>query len=683
MITVPSEIRALLNKDSTPKNFRVHFPNGESRDLINTDIVGESVKLTESFCSSESLKFGLCESPYIEFECVGVGNIKNAIIECSLEIFCSSDVIGSEYKEDLNDYVYTIPYGRYFVDECKRQANTNRRKVSAYTFTYSEQKKTQGKLFQKMQSIGTKYTSTNTFDAVRRAFSLLENKDLQLFEKTPIEVTHYHPDSTSVVMNSGAPYWEFEVEFVGITTLNTNEELCIFDYGTENNIDELLPVIESEVREVMTSLGKSQSQITTAITKIRTVVKKAKNNNLFVYDTYSKVNNINKYVSKEFWYDCNENMVNRKVNMDSRDIAQMYNAVLVPYSFNIVCAGVPEYKHIYRPNIECFSLDSELFSKILISESRKKSGNNIYKLPTSSITVENANQYITDSIELLGLFCRIDRYGKYDFFSPKKGLFPSNSLLPSHTLFPRNGDVNEIDLSTIPIESVWYDDYANYYSWLHADYLVSSDVSESVDIPITHIQGSVDEWENISVINNSEYITISIQLDPNYEYQILPSEGVSFDEMTVYYDGSPQHYWIGELHTYYNPLVLNPWISDSGQITGIYLPLYVERGVTNFTLTFRKLISSIPNDDYTGGVYDVSENVYIKNRLFPNGITTELNALAESLTWLQYTAMDVTMRGDPTIMVGDITKYNSDVSSPIFKRTLKGIQSLMDDITSI
>lgn len=88
MITIPESIKNLLKSDSAHKNFRVHFPNGEREDITNANIVSESVTLTESICSSQQLKIGMCETPSIEFETIGVPYIKGAEIECSLEVEC-------------------------------------------------------------------------------------------------------------------------------------------------------------------------------------------------------------------------------------------------------------------------------------------------------------------------------------------------------------------------------------------------------------------------------------------------------------------------------------------------------------------------------------------------------------------------------------------------------------------
>ena len=132
MLTVPETIKDLLHQDTCRKNIRIHFPNGERSDICNNLIVKDSISFTESLCSQETLKFGLCEAPIFECETVGVGNIKGATIEVNVEIFCDPDVAGSEWKIDLQAHVYSIPYGTFVVDSCQRQADLIHRRIVAY-----------------------------------------------------------------------------------------------------------------------------------------------------------------------------------------------------------------------------------------------------------------------------------------------------------------------------------------------------------------------------------------------------------------------------------------------------------------------------------------------------------------------------------------------------------------------
>ena len=128
MLNVPAEIQAVIKKDSTLKNFRVHFPNGERADITNENIVYESVDFTESVCSDNVFRFGLAEASVIEFETVNVENIIGMTIECSMEYAVPSN-LQSQYGE-----WYSIPYGTFIVDKCPRNHNNiTHRKVVAYS----------------------------------------------------------------------------------------------------------------------------------------------------------------------------------------------------------------------------------------------------------------------------------------------------------------------------------------------------------------------------------------------------------------------------------------------------------------------------------------------------------------------------------------------------------------------
>ena len=153
MLKVHSDIKALFAQPGVRKNFRVTFPNGERADIINDNIVQESVVLTESCCSETVFRFGCCERSMIEFETVGIENIRGCKIQCFLEIDTSSlsaaqlslIQIDITYYGDVGTLVnaassdtgygyYRLPYGIYWVDSCPRdKSSRERRKVTAYS----------------------------------------------------------------------------------------------------------------------------------------------------------------------------------------------------------------------------------------------------------------------------------------------------------------------------------------------------------------------------------------------------------------------------------------------------------------------------------------------------------------------------------------------------------------------
>ena len=154
MLNIPEAIKTLFERDDIHKNFRVHFPNGEFSDITNENIVEESVKFTESFCSQNNFRFGLAESSVLEFETVGAGNMFGMTIDASMEIDTSmlsaaelDEIEAGNYDgeliraaaSDLGFGLYRIPYGRFFVESCPRnhQAMAHRN-VVAYSVAQIE-----------------------------------------------------------------------------------------------------------------------------------------------------------------------------------------------------------------------------------------------------------------------------------------------------------------------------------------------------------------------------------------------------------------------------------------------------------------------------------------------------------------------------------------------------------------
>lgn len=146
MLNIPEAVQNLFKQDGVPKQFRVHFPNGERADIEHDQIVEGSVKFTESVSSKDVLQFGLAEASEIQFECVGVENIYGATIQCATEI-----LVGDADGEDVNNtlpwltpqYVeysgkkyYRIPYGEFIVESCPRkQGAMKHRRVQGYCRT--------------------------------------------------------------------------------------------------------------------------------------------------------------------------------------------------------------------------------------------------------------------------------------------------------------------------------------------------------------------------------------------------------------------------------------------------------------------------------------------------------------------------------------------------------------------
>lgn len=122
----------MMLADAVKYNIRLSFPNKERTDITCNQIVEGSAKFTESLCSQDSLKFGLCESPVFECETVGVGNITGCKIELTYEVICDANTSGAEFRTDLQKFVFPIKKGVFVVASSERQADMQHRKIVAY-----------------------------------------------------------------------------------------------------------------------------------------------------------------------------------------------------------------------------------------------------------------------------------------------------------------------------------------------------------------------------------------------------------------------------------------------------------------------------------------------------------------------------------------------------------------------
>lgn len=154
MVTIPDEVKALFSSDTVHKNFHVTFPNGETTDLNNEDVISESVRFTESLCSQQYFKFGLAEASQIEFTAVGIPNVRGAYIECAIEIDCTrlGDAWAAAHPVDNtlafltpqtcnydSKLYYRVPYGRFKIDTCPRNHGAMwQRQITAYSVGITE-----------------------------------------------------------------------------------------------------------------------------------------------------------------------------------------------------------------------------------------------------------------------------------------------------------------------------------------------------------------------------------------------------------------------------------------------------------------------------------------------------------------------------------------------------------------
>lgn len=154
MLNIPTSVKNLfgVSQSVVKKGFRVKFPNGEYPDITNENIIKESLKFTESICSRQNFRFGLAEASAVEFETIGIGDMRGMLIQCYLDV----DVSSLPYQELVNirngtwdgELVeppmvlpyFEIPLGVFVVSECPQNHEQNaRRRVIAYTPSFFRQ----------------------------------------------------------------------------------------------------------------------------------------------------------------------------------------------------------------------------------------------------------------------------------------------------------------------------------------------------------------------------------------------------------------------------------------------------------------------------------------------------------------------------------------------------------------
>lgn len=122
MINVSEETKRAL-KNGAHKDIIVTFPNGEHEALNNESLVAETFAFEEHTCSSDTLKFGLCEGAKVTFQAVDIG-----------------DIYGLDIKVDVKVNNELVPLGFFTVDSCISKAVGSRMfyKVTAYNKLLSE-----------------------------------------------------------------------------------------------------------------------------------------------------------------------------------------------------------------------------------------------------------------------------------------------------------------------------------------------------------------------------------------------------------------------------------------------------------------------------------------------------------------------------------------------------------------
>ena len=124
MINISAKYANLLKNDEVPKELVIHFPNEEYRDLTNDDIIAESMKFVESAGDTDTIKFGISDTPCFEVDVYGVPDLSNSEIE--VKLICDFSEYGG-----ADDFEIII--GRFRIDKMTQNYNTELVHILAYS----------------------------------------------------------------------------------------------------------------------------------------------------------------------------------------------------------------------------------------------------------------------------------------------------------------------------------------------------------------------------------------------------------------------------------------------------------------------------------------------------------------------------------------------------------------------
>ena len=497
MITIPDEIKEILHRDSAKKNIRIHFPNGDRADICNDLIVENSVSFTESICSQNELKFGLCESPEFECEVVGVGNIKGATIEVSCEIYCDSTVEGAVWRPDLMSYVYPIPYGVFTVDSCKRQADMIHRKIVAYNYMMSNPDRVDPAIDAKANIIFSSQvpyqpniiaTSLNNFGAKTRLNGTTYTESVQSITGGKLISTYQVSYGYQLRGN---------INFRLLTRIklgpeNNQENLFYLDYKFDRSPQEAFSDV---CQQIKADTHYPSSYISRAINQFEKA---------FTETNFSRIWRLLTTYSEE----CPFSDSNYLYSYQMFNNASYRSQVEVIVGFTVrIKDNVDPYEASYTSKFIDDSDDSESLKVYDVDissfpEYRLDVPRNVYTTNTERgisgyvFDRDKIDYFATlkDAMELFGLFWYTTREGGVKLLNIKQqfGLTPSGSLYPGSSTHPQG--VTGGKLLPEDYQSCWYDDeYIKPYGAVRCKY---KDTNNQDQIYTLYLQGYNDETDS-------------------------------------------------------------------------------------------------------------------------------------------------------------------------------------------
>lgn len=526
MLNVPEAVKTLFQTDGILKNIRITFPNGEYGDICNDRIIKESLKFDESISSRENIKFGLCESSQLSFECVETEDIKGLEIEAYIEIDTTGTSIPSQTSSDVPFAFYRLPLGRFTVDESKLNAKMNIRKVTAYSVfdfsvpVYMQEKTTFSEINLNVinylyMARKTRFLDESNFTYTRIPLS---------FSQVPIKY-EYTPDwiwndsgtlhDKRLCVTVYYNYASFDADNApNMRKLIRCNNSGLADYAIgdiEANAENIIHyIISAGYTDPEHTIGDAKEVLTECYTLLRNLIRPMP----YVYglpkDYLIGINVGDIYPPSSQIIFVTEVTFALKTKLNSEQYWQTEKT----YTYT---------NYNSSDNASYDVVDTSFYPQYFVNlKGTETDVTNYYKYASAFLNLDNRN-LLESLVELAGCFGRINRYGYFELIELAEvmldGLFPADDLYPSNDLYPIdyalavvNSDEQEIINNNVAID-LWYEKRIVGFNKIICEYM-SSEVLDEDNNPVQVIyeeswDSSNDVDDNFATYDLSDNLIIS------------------------------------------------------------------------------------------------------------------------------------------------------------------------------
>lgn len=494
MLEVSEELKKAFMADNVEKQFRIEFPNGEHETITNEQIVANSVSFTESLCSKDSLKFGLCEANVFKVtaECE---NIKGSRIEVYADAY-------------YNGEVYTVPYGVFTVDSCKLQAGTDLRNVEAYEQTTINLPV--GKIEQFRRSLPTFTESTDSVDIRTLMYVQLPLREYKEEVIDPIYDTPFYDGSVHVPFGEDDRYsLVVDYYFLPINCAIDDNIYSVEGLRTEEykqNVEEVERLLREINREELTHVKPNLEYF--AVYNPNDSEKSRFDDYRYCYLDFGDriYMKINSFVSTTT--SSTGTIQTVRINIPYKAVIQDNWYEEPPKHYNFVDKkSIKLYQHIIDfdfPLSQNIVFKREVAIPTRIPTSSGYTMTNMYYIKDDILSKSNISQYVDSFLELQGLFGKLNKKGIFDVISINENfaLYPEENIFPSGDIYPVIGN-NYQPLTTTSYKAADYEETATVlYGYVRVTYLATDNEKYSITVECDPNNRNVYEMTNNYIFLN-------------------------------------------------------------------------------------------------------------------------------------------------------------------------------------